>query len=153
LADIPNFANNYDTEIWLDTTPSSATASYAYFGYGITGAQGSSGDDITTVAFLADKGSKTTFVSGIQLVYNVAGWRIYDDPAQDFAFSVLGKTGKDRMTRIKVVEGAEGARTERFGQCTLSNFAFQQGDADKPAQFSVDVSINGQLADTDPATT
>lgn len=93
---------SYETEVYIDTTPTGGSATYAEINKGFTSFSKSNNPNVQSQQYIGDINATTQITSlGMQFAYS--GERVVGDVANDFFADLDGKVGNDlKSTIVKV---------------------------------------------------
>lgn len=101
---------SYETEIYIDTTPTGSTPTYAEINKGFTGFTKTNNPTVQTQQYIGDINATTNITAlGMQFAYS--GERVVGDPANDYFAGLDGKIGNDLKTTIVRVNTWEDGNT------------------------------------------
>ena len=133
---------NYETEAFINTTPSEGTGTWAPFGGFMKNMAQSLGETLYQAAYYKDKGWGSTIVTGGQMTLTVTGDVMPGDEACDYLLSsdVLYQFGAARFSHLKLQKGD----TYVIWPITLANITPAYGDAGAVNALTVTIHGNGQ---------
>lgn len=94
---------NTDTGLYIDTTPTGETRTYAQIGEGFTGATPSLNPTVNSVHYINHK-SPTSSKTAVQRQYALVGERVMGDTANDYIVGLSDATGDDAKTTLVKVD-------------------------------------------------
>ena len=133
---------NYETEAFINITPSSEAASWASLAALTTNMAQSLNEVIQQVSYYADKGWGSSEVTGAQLTLTLTGSVKPGDEACDYLMSndVLSGLGTARKTHLKLQKGEKVI----IWPVTLANITPAYGDSANVNTLTVTIHGNGR---------
>lgn len=133
---------NYETEAFINTTPSADTASWASLAELTKNMGMSLNEVIVQSSFYADKGWGSSDVTGAQMTLTLSGAVKPDDEACTYILSdaVMYAFGSARKTHLKLVKGTKMI----IWPVTLVNITPAYGDANQPNALTVTIHGDGK---------
>lgn len=110
---------SYETEVYIDTTPTGGSATYAEINKGFTGFSKSNNPSIQTQQYIGDINA-TSAITALGMQFAYTGERVVGDVANDYFASLDGKIGNDLKTTLVKVNLWEADSTEAI-PATLYN--------------------------------
>jgi hypothetical protein len=135
---------NYETEAFINTTPSSDTPTWASLAALTKNMSQSLNEVLYQASYYADKGWGSTEVTGAQLTLTLTGDVKPGDGACDYLMGddVLYGLGEARKTHMKLVKGTKVI----IWPITLANITPAYGDSNQPNSLTVTIHGNGKPA-------
>lgn len=133
---------NYETEAFINTTPSESAPVWASLASLATNMSQSFNEVLQQLAYYADKGWGSTEVTGAQMTLTLTGSVKPGDTACDYIMSdeVMYGLGASRKTHIKLQKGKKVI----LWPVTLANITPGYGDANNINSLTVTVHGNGR---------
>lgn len=133
---------NYETEAFINTSPSENTATWASLANLTSNMAQSLNEVLQQVAYYADKGWSSTEVTGAQLTLTLTGAVKPGDAACDYILGddVMFGLGNARKTHLKIQKGTKVI----IWPVTLANITPGYGDANNINSLTVTVHGNGR---------
>lgn len=142
---------NYETEAFINVTPSKEGAKWASLGALTKNMAQSLNEVLYQATYYADKGWGSTEVTGAQMTLTLTGDVKPGDEACDFLLSddVMYQLGNARKNHLKLVKGTK----EIIWPITLANITPAYGDSGAVNALTVTIHGNGRPSITTVATT
>ena len=133
---------NYETEAFINTTPSGKTPTWASLAALTKNISQSLNEVIYQASYYKDKGWGSSEVTGAQLTITLTGDCKKGDAAADYMLSdsVLYQLGNARKTHLRLVHGEDVI----IWPVTLANITPAYGDAGQPNALTVTIHGNGR---------
>lgn len=109
-------------------------------GSGITSVDPDSNEETDETYYYDGEGAAQRDVLGLMLLWGFEGHRDYNDPAQNYIFGLLTKTGMDRKTNFTITY-PNGDKLE--GVATISEIKDAGGDANSKGEIEFTLSFDG----------
>ena len=145
----PNLQPIYDYTLQIDTAPSGTTPTWATVCAGISNIAEALNENVEQMFFLCGKGFADNEVTGMAPAITLTGKRVQGDTAQEYIFAFAQKYGlyKSRHSHMMLTRtdnsGIAPATTIISANITIANVQEFSGDANKPADISFELRING----------
>lgn len=135
---------NYETEAYINTTPSEDSPTWADIGDFTKNMAQSLNEVLYQASYYGDKGYGSTEVTGAQMTLTLTGDKKPGDDASDYLTSddVMYGLGSARKTHLKLVKGKKVV----IWPITLANITESRGDANQPNSLSITIHGNGRPA-------
>ena len=145
-----NVEYNHEIACEINITPEADTAIYVSLSKAFKNIATAMNETIYSAFYLSDGGYGTDFVTGIKPTITQTGDYIKNDPACQFLNKARWKTGKGRVTDIKLTRAGESVSCP----VTLTSIQMAGGDANNPNSVSVAMSFIGkpEVVETDEGT-
>ncbi len=141
---------NYETEVFINTTPSSTTPTWASMAAFMKNMSHSLNEVIDQAKYYGEEGWGHTHVIGAQMTLSVTADVTADDAACSYILSddVMYKFGASRQSHLKLVKGDKTI----IWAVTLANITPGYGDAGAINSLSLTIHGNGKPVITTAAT-
>ena len=138
---------NYETEGFINVTPSGETPTWAPIGAFTKNMAQSLNEVLYQASYYEDKGFGSTEVTGAQLTLTLTGDCKPGDAACDYLLSdkVLYGLGKDRKSHLKLTRGTKTI----IWPITFANITPAYGESNQPNALTVTIHGNGRPSITD----
>lgn len=145
-----NVEYNHEITAEINITPEADTAKYVSLCNAFKNIGMAMNETIYSAFYLSDGGYGTDFVTGIKPTIQQTGDYVKNDPACQFLNKARWKTGKGRVTDIKLTRAGESVSCP----VTLTSIAVGGGDANNPTSISIAMSFIGkpEVVETDTTT-
>lgn len=142
---------NYETEGFINTTPSEASATWASIGALTKNMAQNLNEVLYQASYYKDKGYGSTEVTGAQLTLTLTGDVKPGDAACDYLLSdeVLYGLGSARKSHLKLTKGTKTI----IWPITFANITPAYGDSNQPNALTVTIHGNGRPSISNTATT
>lgn len=133
---------NYETEAFINTTPSESAPAWASMGNIMKNMSQSLNEVLYQATYYKNKGYGSTEVTGAQMTLTVTGDVKPGDTAADYLLSddVLYGLGDARKTHLKLQKGKKVI----IWPVTLANITPGYGDSNQPNSLSLTIHGNGR---------
>ncbi|WP_407856376.1 phage tail tube protein [Enterococcus hailinensis] len=140
------FLLNIKNKLEIDTAGNTditgiASASFAVLAAGITTITPAAADTTDTSAYYDGEGFTDSTVTGKNITFQVAGHRVFGDPAQDYVASKFLSIGNELRTLAQWTD-AQGNKVQSV--VTLTSIAPFGGAANAKQTFSFTMAFNGK---------
>lgn len=146
-----NWVNKFeiDKNMGQDPSKDAAKASWLEISQGITSVTPSSNDTTSSNSFWNDKGYQETDVTGKKITFQVKGYRVVGDPAQDFIAGLFLKMGDACRTLFKWTDQSGHVI---IANATITKVVAMGGNANAYQTFSFELNLNGKPVESDGGT-
>jgi len=125
----------------INTTPNGATQTMARIAEGISDVEPGNNEEVDQTAYLSGQGYSSSDVTGGQMILTFSGHRDYDDPAQNYIYSLIPEFGEKRKTDFEWITPS-GETFE--GNATIANIEGPSGAANAKGEISFEIHFNGK---------
>lgn len=146
-----NWVNKFEVDGNGGQDPSKdvSGANWLEISQGITSITPTSNDTTSKNSFWNDKGYQETEVTGKQVTFQIKGYRVVGDPAQDYISGLFLKMGDDVRTLFRWTDQSGHVI---IANATISKIQTMGGNANASQTFSFELALNGKPVESDGGT-